>query len=145
MGYRKGRWSFPAASPLICAKMARPRVLIIDDEAHIGSALKRLLSELDVIALDDPERAFGLLEQDQAFDALIVDLMMPRLSGPELVSRLPERLAQRVVFITGSPTSDLAEQVRALKTAPLLEKPFDISALRDALKRVGLALPPRED
>ncbi|WP_176835542.1 MULTISPECIES: ATP-binding protein [unclassified Paenibacillus] len=70
----------------------KPRILAVDDDALNLNVLTALLSEEDyeVVAVTDGEEALGLL-QDQEWDLLITDLMMPRMSGYELTRLIREQ------------------------------------------------------
>ena len=67
---------------------------------------------------------------------VLCDLMMPGLSGMELHDRLarssPEG-AGRMVFLTGGAFTDAARDFLARVPNPRLEKPFEPSALREAV------------
>lgn len=63
-----------------------PRLLIIDDECHILSALKRLLVRegYDVVCALDPTNALKLVKTQQ-FDIIIADYRMPYMNGVEFL------------------------------------------------------------
>ena len=67
---------------------------------------------------------------------VLCDLMMPGLSGMELHERLarsaPE-VARRMVFLTGGAFTDGAREFLARVPNPRIEKPFEPSALREAV------------
>jgi nitrogen-specific signal transduction histidine kinase/CheY-like chemotaxis protein len=140
-----------ARAPVHCASPAtgpRPRgrrVLVIDDEARFASSVKALLSdEHDVVALTRAVDALARLSAGEAFDAVICDLMMPGMSGPEFYDRLRSlspALADRIVFVTGGAFSPEAQAFMARTPVTFLEKPVDPESLRAELDRV-LAGPP---
>jgi PAS domain S-box-containing protein len=77
-----GRTTAPAASD------GRPRVLVADDNADMREYVGSLLSpQYDVIAVGDGEAALAAV-QAQPVDLVLSDVMMPRLSGVELLERL---------------------------------------------------------
>ena len=74
----------PPPSP---APSVRLRVLIVDDEPEVGKAIRRMLStEHEVTVTRSGVDARRLLDE-QTFDAIVCDLMMPDLSGMELLRR----------------------------------------------------------
>ena len=107
----------------------RGRILVIDDEPGIRTAIARLLGRRhDVTTVASGEEAKELLERDGSFDLVICDLMMSKMSGMELhawlVGHDPE-LADRVVFITGGVfTPGAAEYLAGVKNLRI-EKPFN--------------------
>jgi CheY-like chemotaxis protein len=116
----------------------RGRVLVVDDEPHIGKAIKRMLAEEhDVVLATSGAAARALLEQDLRFDVIISDLMMPDVTGMDLfawVSDHAPHLAERIVFVTGSAYTQTARAFFDRVSNKRLEKPFDPQALRACLR-----------
>lgn len=117
----------------------RGRVLIIDDEVGITSAVARMLSgQHDVTVQNDARAALARLLEGVHFDVILCDIAMPGLPGPKLYDALrtqrPE-LLDRIVFISGS--SPHAEAKRFLESVPNVhvEKPFSIPELRAVVRR----------
>jgi PAS domain S-box-containing protein len=113
------------------------RVLIVDDEAAVGRSLQMLLApETDVVAVLSADDALAQLDDGDAFDAILCDLMMPHNSGMQFyeaitVSR-PEYLS-RIIFMTGGAFTPQARAFLAKLDRPHLEKPFSEQELRDAI------------
>jgi two-component system response regulator AtoC len=103
------------------------RVLLVDDESHIRSSLKKYLS-LEQITAETAETAEAALEvlEQEAFDAAVVDLKLPGMSGQELLVRL-RRQGFSLPVIMISAHGQIADAVQALKTGAqdYLVKPFD--------------------
>ncbi len=90
----------------------RLRVLLVDDEEIVRRCTARALGELEVVCVASASEALDLLANDRDFDAVLSDVMMPRLSGPELYACCHERyptLARRFVFASGNPEAARAE------------------------------------
>jgi len=90
----------------------RLNVLIIDDEAAVARSLKRHLGRhYDVTALSRAREALTLITSGQRFDAILCDVMMPEMSGPQFYEELeplvPEQ-ARRITFMTGGAFSEEA-------------------------------------
>jgi PAS domain S-box-containing protein len=140
--------SLPAASQSNCLvpsnvsaelgqKTPRAHILVIDDELPVATMLSRVLeNENDVVLTTSAERALELLEQQQ-FDVIFCDLLMPKMSGMEFygeVSRRHPNLEKRVVFMTGGAFTPRADQFLSTVSNPWLEKPFDLRAVRAILQ-----------
>jgi PAS domain S-box-containing protein len=113
---------------------ARGRVLVIDDDRGIRSALRRMLRKHEVVEADSGERALSLLEKDSRFDVILCDMMMPAMSGAQLHRRLVDccpEAAKRVVFVTGGAFTPAAREYLGTVDNARLEKPFDPTSLRD--------------
>jgi DNA-binding LytR/AlgR family response regulator len=81
------------------------RVLIVDDEPLARSALERVLrARKDIETVDSAADAFAALNllQERPYDALLLDIRMPELSGIELVDRLKKRKmpVPSIIFVT---------------------------------------------
>ena len=68
------------------------RILVIDDEPEILTIVSKWLSKRghDVRTTSDPEQAMEFI-QSSDFDIVLTDLMMPRASGLNLLSRIHEK------------------------------------------------------
>jgi len=115
----------------------KPRILIVDDEASITRALRRLLGEEhDIVVADGGSSALALLRDDARFDAVLCDVMMPDLTGAdlhrEIRGTLPE-LARRFVFMSGGAFGAHARDYVESTRQPTLAKPFDRAQLIRAL------------
>jgi PAS domain S-box-containing protein len=129
----------PAAAQLTASAEApaaarRGRVLVVDDEPQIGSAIVRTLRrDHDVVVLTRARAALERLRGGEAFDVILCDVMMPEMSGLELHAELSltdSRLAERIVFITGGAFSAQTQAVLDGMPNECISKPFDIGALR---------------
>ncbi len=119
----------------------RGRFMIVDDEVHVGRAMKRMLDrQHEVVVTTSGAMAKQLLEQDQGFDGIICDLMMPQITGMDLHSWLEERypvLARRMVFVTGGAFTPKAKAFLNRVDNPRLEKPFDPKNLKAYLREMS--------
>jgi CheY-like chemotaxis protein/two-component sensor histidine kinase len=115
----------------------RGRVLVVDDEPLVGTAVARVLRRHhDVVAVSRAEDAWQRLLRGEMFDVIFCDLMMPDLSGPEFHRRVAERfpeLARHLVFVTGGAFTTESRQF--LESVPnlVLEKPLEEARLLSAL------------
>jgi len=118
------------------------RILLIDDEEIVRRCTARLLSDFDVVTAASARDALQILREDSDFDAVLSDVMMPGMTGPELYAlcyRNFPHIAARFVFASGNAESartELERVVSALEAEPapiLLSKPSTREALMLAL------------
>jgi len=107
---------------------------VVDDEALVGRAVRRVLSDQDVTCSTSAREALALLcEGAEAFHLVLCDLMMPDMTGPEfreaLLARQPE-MGGRLVFITGGAFTPEMERFLEESGSPHVLKPFDVPELR---------------
>lgn len=122
----------------------RARVLIVDDEVVITSALRRALShEHEVTVLNSALEALALLRGGSEFDVILCDLMMPRMSGAQLyreVARFSPRQAAATVLMTGGLVPPDAADLLA-SGVRRLAKPFNLDELRTVIAQLGSGVP----
>jgi signal transduction histidine kinase len=108
-------------------------VLVVDDDVPVAKAIKRNLSRrYEVIALDRARAALELIASGRRFDAILCDLMMPEMTGPQFheeLRRLAPEQAQRVTFMTGGAFTSEARDFLAATPNPCVEKPLDMERL----------------
>ncbi len=103
------------------------RLLIVDDEEIVVRSCLRILSkdqyEIDV-ARDGLEALVKVAEKD--YDMLILDIMMPKMDGIEVLQRIKETHPDiDVIMITGLNEIDTAVKAMKLGAFDYLPKPFD--------------------
>ena len=117
----------------------RPRVLLIDDEAHLGVTLSvGLREQADVVAVRSGREAVRMLAADPAFDLILCDLMMPDITGVDVfeeVNRARPELAGKFVFMTGGAVTDRARRFLEEIPGQRLDKPFRLEQVEALLRR----------
>lgn len=120
------------SAPVRTAKR-RGRVLVVDDEPMIATAIRRALSlDHDVVTTETAIAALEHILGGDSFDIIVCDLMMPQMTGMdlyhELVERAPEQAA-RMVFLSGGAFTAAARAFLDDVPNQRLEKPFDTRQL----------------
>ena len=116
---------------------APARILIVDDEADARGLLLRGLIRLgyDAHAAQDGAEATAMLAS--GFDAVVTDLVMPRLDGIGLLRLVAERNPRAVrVVITSFADKERVLAALNLGAHYLIEKPFTTQQLGDVLARL---------
>jgi DNA-binding NtrC family response regulator len=122
------------------------RVLIIDDEVTIRIALRRFFSRMgwDVEEAANGASALDMLDHDgepatRRFSLVVSDLRMPGLNGMEMYDRLKSRrpeVLDRLIFSTGDLVSEEAAEFVRTTDCVVLQKPFELAALRELVERL---------
>ena len=119
---------------------ARPRVLVVDDEASIRDLLAKTLAlaEYDVDVAPDGRSALERMRL-YPYDLLIADLKMPGMDGLTVIREAKRYKADRpVIIITGFSTESSAIEAVNLGVAGYLTKPFRVpQVLAAAAKALG--------
>ena len=108
-------------------------ILVVDDEAKILNALAAALrgDGHEVVATTSPREALRLLGQ-RWFDLLVVDNLMPELSGLDLIRETtasPTGERPQIVMMTAHATVESAIEAMKLGAFDYLQKPFEIDEL----------------
>ena len=113
------------------------RILLAEDEEAMRTYLARALENAgyEVVSVDRGTAALPLLE-DQKFDLLLSDIVMPEMDGIELAQRCAEMSPEtKVMFITGFAAVTLKAS-REAPRAKVLSKPFHLKDLVMEVERV---------
>lgn len=116
----------------------RIRILILDDEPIVCKRLKPAFQKAgyDVETLTDSASAMARIEQEH-FDVVITDLKMEGVDGMRFLTRIKEISPDTgVIVITGFATLDTAKESFRKGAFDFLAKPFKLSEILDAVKRV---------
>ena len=118
--------------------MAKARILAVDDQRYFRVFLEDLLVQqgFEVRTAGSGEEALHLLERE-AFDVVVTDLVMPGLSGAELVERVKARAPDQDVIVVTS-VGDVRTAVDAMRlgASDYLLKPLDPTLLERSLEGI---------
>jgi len=111
------------------------RILIVDDEAAVANLLA------DAIQIEGHEATVVHRGQDalarlgeRDYDAVFLDVLMPEMSGVEVLRRIrATHPTLPVIIITGHARPEELDEARRLGVSEVIEKPFILNSLSDAL------------
>ena len=121
------------------SKKPKGRVLVADDDAAIVEMLTDLLIEdgYAVQSVANGTQVLERLQNDNAFDLLLVDVQMPGINGLDLLEKLRATGNEiPVIMITGHGTSSIAIRAMQMGAYDYLQKPFDIDEVSVVVKRL---------
>ena len=111
------------------------RVLVVDDESTVLDFVDRALrgaGYVTVLAGDGPQ-ALALAASGGPFDLLLVDVVMPNMTGEELARRLRQRDRDlKVLYLTGFSDRLFKEKVTLWEGEAFLDKPTSAKGLLEA-------------
>ena len=123
--------------PVSEAPFQRSRILIIDDDAMVLSALRRRLRRrYDIVTVLGGVEALARLSEDPDFDSIVCDLMMPEVDGKsfyDAVKKEQPQLADRIVFMSGGAFTPRLRRFAASVSNPVLQKPVSREDLESML------------
>ena len=120
------------------------RIMVVDDEADQVFTIKTALEfsengEYEVIGASNGEQCFELLQQGQIPDLILLDLMMPGMSGWTVHDRLKKKDSPYndipIIFLTGAADED-SKEVGGWFGEDYIEKPFALADLEKRIEKV---------
>lgn len=117
--------------------MAKPTILIVDDEDQFRESLSELLEEeFHVLAASNVRKGLSIIDKNP-LSLILLDLRMPGLTGVDLLESLRSRNNDTPVFIlTGNSCQDWAEKCADLNVQGYIRKPIDIEKLICRIKKL---------
>lgn len=129
------------ATPLREARSGTETILVVDDEHLVARSIQKTLQRkgYEVLLANDAARAIELVQtRSRDISLVIIDMLMPGMTGPELGKRLEEmQLPAKLLYVSGFAPGNLPLQEPDFDPASFLQKPFTPS---DLLGRVGQLL-----
>jgi PAS domain S-box-containing protein len=115
-------------------------VLLVEDEPSIRKAVREALqrSGYRILEAPNPGEAILISEQHTGFiHLMLTDVVMPRMSGPDLVERLsPWHPEMKVLYMSGRIEKDTPDEEVLPRGAAFLRKPFAIQGLLEQVRQV---------
>jgi DNA-binding NtrC family response regulator len=129
----------PEAGDRRPAATSQLSILIVDDEENIREFLSVFLTQEGhrVRAISDPTEAIEAL-REQEYHVVVLDLMMPKLSGMDLleqIRKIDDDIA--VVICTGYPSVETATGSITHEVSAYIKKPFETDEFRAILGRIA--------
>ena len=114
----------------------KPRVLLVDDEKDFLDIMAERLGArgMDVTTTTSAEEAIKMVEED-AYDAVIMDLMMPAMDGfkaMKLLLKIQTNL--QIILLTGDVPQEKCDEAIRLGALDVIEKPADLNYLTQRIK-----------
>jgi two-component system, probable response regulator PhcQ len=115
------------------------RIMIVDDEENILSALKRTLArekEWEIEIFSDPHAAL-LRAQTAVFDLFISDFRMPKMNGAEFLSqvKLLHPMSQRIILSGNADIESVVNSINDAEVYRFIFKPWHDSELIENIRK----------
>ena len=114
------------------------RILVVDDDPSTRFVIKLILENADfeVAEAKDGQDALNMIRPDPLPDIVSTDLMMPFVTGMELIRRLraePRTAKIPIVVVSGNPEAARELEIDGLVNA-IISKPFDATKLVEGMR-----------
>jgi CheY-like chemotaxis protein len=136
-------------APVIAPPRRRSSVLVVDDDERVLRAFARVLREkYDVLLATDGQEAIDLLRSGSHADAIVSDIAMPEVDGPQLFALVTHEypdLSQRMIFVTAGARGRSDETFLTSNDRRVLAKPVSrdllLRTLDEVLEQKGIVAP----
>ena len=115
-------------------------ILVVDDNPDVLTSLKVGLEEVtgdyQILMAEDGEKCLEMLKNNTKPDIILLDIMMPQMSGWEVFDRIKENPSWKtipIVFLTAR-TDRTAKNAGSFLGDDYIEKPFNISDLKKRIE-----------
>jgi DNA-binding NtrC family response regulator len=114
-------------------------ILVVDDDPDVCEYLHDFLASegYSVTVLNDPTRTLEQMREEE-FHVVVLDLMMPKLSGIDLLGQIRENDDDiAIIILTGYPSLETATSSIEHDVSAYLRKPFSLDEFRDVIARIA--------
>jgi len=114
------------------------RLLLVEDEDMVRAVAERALSRAgyQITACADGEEGLAAFEQDDGFDLVVSDVVMPGMDGPSMVREIRKlRTDMPILFMSGYAEEQLRKDID-IPDMHFIAKPFSVSAIGDKVASV---------
>ncbi|MDD5730314.1 MAG: DNA-binding response regulator [Candidatus Omnitrophica bacterium] len=113
------------------------KVLIVDDDREFREELKEALEEYQVLDASSGVEALGMLKRANEIGVVILDVMMPGLSGTDVLREIKKRDPELgIVILTGHGSKDVAVEALRGNADDFVEKPVDIENFKEIIEKL---------
>jgi two-component system, OmpR family, response regulator ArlR len=118
-------------------EISRPIILLVEDEKDLAYVVKEVLSTLpaEIVVAKNGSEAIQIIESGQHFDLVLLDLVLPQISGLEVLRRLRRTSNVKVILSTGYAASFDAGELGKLDVSGILGKPYTPDELLATARR----------
>jgi len=119
----------------------KKKIMVVDDEPDQIFSLKLILehdSEYEIIGANNGLRCLELLEKSKIPDLILLDIMMPKMNGWDVLEQLKKKSEWKdipVIFLTALTAKDKRNK-DVWKADGYIEKPYDLEDLKKTIKSI---------
>jgi len=118
------------------------KIMLVDDDPGVIYTVKHGIEGLDsdyqITTVNSGRRCLELLEKEELPDLLLLDIMMPEMSGWEVYKKIREKLSDKelpIVFLTAR-TDRIAKDAGGFLAEDYIEKPFKVPELKERIDKI---------
>ena len=111
------------------------QILMVDDDAEFREELRECLEEYTVIEASNGMEALAILKKPNAIDLVILDAVMPLLSGTEVLREIRKtKPGLAIIMLTGQSSKDIAIDALKGRADDYIEKPINVGKFLELVR-----------
>ena len=121
--------------------MKKIKIMLVDDNIDLLNMFKKgfekLSEKYEVITVENAEKCFKLLENNQIPDLILLDIMMPEMSGWDVLAELRNKPSWEkipVIFLTAK-DDDASIGIGMLTSDGYITKPFRLEDIKETIEQ----------
>jgi PAS domain S-box-containing protein len=124
-------------------RLSGKKFLVIDDDINNRNLLSEMLSENRLVLASNGREGLEVLKREGLFDAVLLDMHMPVMSGSEMLEHLPDGFSTPIIIVSADVLKEKEGQVKKLAeeknlTMEYVYKPFSSMDLISAFSKHGI-------
>jgi two-component system response regulator YesN len=113
------------------------KILLVDDDAGFRSELCDYLEGYETLQAPSGEEALKILKRANDIDVVVLDVMMPRVNGLDVLTEIKKNDPDMgIIIMTGFGSKDVAVEALKGHADDYIEKPTQVSGLRESIEKV---------
>jgi two-component system response regulator YesN len=113
------------------------KILLVDDDREFRSEFRELLEDYDVLEASNGKEALALLQRANEIKLVILDVMMPGLSGTEVLREIKKQDPDLgIIILTAFSSKDVVIDALKGHADDYIEKPLDPQKIREVIERI---------
>jgi two-component system, response regulator YesN len=113
------------------------QILMVDDDADFREELRGCLDGYTVIEAANGPEALGILKKPNAIDLVILDAVMPQVSGTEVLREIKKiKPSLAIIMLTGQSSKDIAIDALKGRADDYIEKPVNVGRFLETIRSI---------
>ena len=113
------------------------QILMVDDDAEFREELRVCLNDYSVIEAANGAEALAILKKPNAIDLVILDAVMPQVSGTEVLREIKKiKPGLAIIILTGQSSKDIAIDALKGRADDYIEKPVNVGKFLETVQSI---------
>ena len=117
--------------------MISEKIVVVDDDPRVIKSLQFAFPEYEFLAFDNGENALVYLKKPNEINLVLLDIMMPKIDGLTVLSKIREfKKDIAVMIMTAYGSNDIVIQALRSQATDFIEKPFPMNEMKERISAI---------